>query len=46
MTYRDYMIDIDLTNERFDEWETAIVEKVTVTDKNLNGLERDYVIYG
>jgi len=46
LTYRDYMIDIDLTNERFDEWETAIVEKVTVTDKNLNGLERDYVIYG
>ena len=44
-TYRDYMIDIDLTNERYQEWETAIMDAVTVTDKNLNGLDREFVIY-
>ncbi len=46
LTYRDYMIDIDLTNERFEEWEKAIVEKVTVTDKNLSGLDSSFVIAG
>ncbi len=46
LTYRDYMIDIDLTNDRYEKWETAIVEAVTVTDKNLKGLDRDYKIAG
>lgn len=46
LTYRDYMIDIDLTNDRYEKWETAIVEKVTVTNKNLKGLDRDFVIGG
>lgn len=46
LTYRDYMIDIDLTNDRYEKWENAIVEAVTLTDKNMNGIERDYVIAG
>ena len=46
LTYRDYMIDIDLTNDRYEKWETAIVAAVTVTDKNLKGLDRDLVING
>ncbi len=46
MTYRDYMIDIDLTNERYEEWETAIVDAVTVTDKNLSGLDTGFTISG
>ncbi len=46
MTYRNYMIDIDLTNETYTEWEEDIIEKVTVTDKTLKGLDRDFVISG
>ena len=46
LTYRDYMIDIDLTNDRYEKWETAIIDAVTVTDKNLKGLDRDFVIAG
>ncbi len=46
LSYRDYMIDIDLTNDRYEKWETAIVEKVTVTDKNLDGLDSGFVIAG
>ena len=46
LTYRDYMIDIDLTNDRYEKWETAIVEKVVITDKNLKGLDRDFKIAG
>lgn len=46
LTYRDYMIDIDLTNDRYEAWEKEMVENVTVTDKNLKGLYTDYVIAG
>ncbi|MBQ8768812.1 MAG: peptidylprolyl isomerase [Oscillospiraceae bacterium] len=46
LTYRDYMIDIDLTNTKYEEWETEILKDVTVTDKNLKGLDRDLVIGG
>ena len=46
MTYRDYMIDIDLTNDRYEKWETALLTTVTVTDNNLKGLDRDFVISG
>ena len=46
MTYRDLMIDSDLTNERYQEWEKAIVDQVTITVKNLKGLEHDFKIAG
>ena len=46
MTYRDLMIDSDLTNERYQEWEKAIVDQVTVTVKNLKGLDQDFKIAG
>ena len=45
-TYRDLMIDSDLTNERYQEWEKAIVDQVTITVKNLKGLEHDFKIAG
>ena len=44
LTYRDYMIDIDLTNDRYEKWEEDVLKNVTVTDKNLKGLDRDFVI--
>ena len=46
LTYRDYMIDIDLTNETYTEWENSITAHYTITDKNLKGLDRDMVISG
>ena len=46
MTYRDLMIDSDLTNERYQEWEKAIVDQVTITVKNLKGLDQDFKIAG
>ncbi len=46
LTYRDYMIDIDMTNEAFEEWENAIVATVSVEEKNTKGLDRDMVISG
>ena len=44
-TYRDLMIDSDLTLERYEEWEEAIYNQVTITEKNLKGLDRELVIY-
>ncbi|MBQ2893274.1 MAG: peptidylprolyl isomerase [Oscillospiraceae bacterium] len=46
LTYRDYMIDIDMTNDAYDEWETAVLDAVTLTAKNLKALDRDLVISG
>ena len=40
------MIDSDLTNERYQEWEKAIVDQVTITVKNLKGLDQDFKIAG
>lgn len=44
LTYRDYMIDTALTNEKYTEWEEAVVNAVTVTDVNLKGLDRKLVV--
>ncbi len=46
LTYRDYMIDIDLCNEAYEQWEKGVVAKVTVTDKNLKGIDTDLVVGG
>ena len=46
LSYRDYMIDIDLTNETYTEWETSITAHYTITEKNLKGLDHDLVISG
>ena len=44
LTFRDYMIDIDMTNEEMEEWSNSIVDPVTVTEVNLDGINRDYYI--
>ncbi|MGN0998305.1 MAG: peptidylprolyl isomerase [Faecousia sp.] len=42
MTYRDYMIDNDLTNEDTSEWHDGLVEKMQVTRLDLSRMEYDY----
>lgn len=46
MTYRDTMIDAALTEEKYTEWEEALIKTVTVTDVNLSGMKRDFLISG
>ena len=46
LSYRDFMIDNVLTNEAYEAWENALIEKVTAEDVNLSGMETDYVIAG
>lgn len=46
MTYRDYMIDIDVTNEAFTAWEESVVNAVTVTVHTVKGLDEKLVIGG
>ena len=45
-TYRDYMIDIDMSNEAYEKWEDSVIAHYAITDKNLKGLDRDLVIGG
>ncbi len=43
-TYRDYMVDIDMTNEEMEKWTDGITEVVQVTKVNLSGLNRDFFL--
>ena len=44
LTYRDYMIDADMTAEAMEKWSDEIVDAVTVTKVNLKGINVDYKI--
>ena len=45
-TYRDFMITNDLKSADMQEWYTALLESVTVTDKNLKRIQTDLVLGG
>ena len=42
LTFRDYMIDADMTSEEMEKWNDSIVDPVTVTKVNVNGINADY----
>ena len=44
MSFRDYMINIDMINEEMESWTDGIVDAVTVTKVNLNGINKDFFI--
>ena len=46
LSYRDFMIDHNLTQEAYDAWQDSLIEKMPVTDVNLSGIDRDYTIAG
>lgn len=46
LAYRDSLINNDLVDRDYDAWEDTITKDVVVTDINLNGLKRDFVISG
>lgn len=45
MTYRNYMIEIDMINEAMEKWADEIVDAVKVTEVNLNGIDKDYFLH-
>ncbi len=46
LSYRDFMIDHNLTQEAYDAWQESLTEAMTVTEVNLSGIDRDYTIAG
>ncbi len=44
MTYRDYMVDADMTAADMEEWIESITKPITVAKNNLNGINRQYAI--
>jgi parvulin-like peptidyl-prolyl isomerase len=42
MTYRDYMIDIDLKNEALTEWEEGLTKDIAITIENPKYLNREF----
>ncbi len=44
MTYRDYMIDIDMTNEEMEQWTEELAEKLAIEKIKLTGLDTDYIL--
>ncbi len=46
LSYRDFLIDNELTTDAYTAWQDGLTEKVTATDVNLSGIERDYIIAG
>ncbi len=45
LSFRDYMIEIDMTNEEMEKWADKIVEAVKVTKVNLDGINKDYFLH-
>ena len=46
LSYRDFMIDHNLTQDAYDAWQESLTEKTTVTEVNLSGIDRGYTIAG
>ena len=44
MTYRNYLINIDMVNDEMDRWEKELMDAMTVTQVNINGINKDYYI--
>ena len=42
--YRDYMITNDMLSEDMEEWNDALVEKVTLTEKNTTRVDLDVIL--
>lgn len=45
MTYRNYMIEIDMIDEDMEEWSNGIFDAIKVTKVNLNGIDKDYFLH-
>ena len=46
ITYRDYLIDLDLKEETITKWHDEAVEKTTVVRGNLSGIDTGVIIAG
>ncbi len=44
MTYRDYMIDIDMTNEAMEKWIEDLAKQLTIEKIKLTGINQDYTL--
>ncbi len=42
--YRDYMVTNDKLSEEMEEWETGLIDGITLVEKNVDRLEKDLVL--
>ena len=45
ITYRDYLLTLDLKGDAYDKWVASLEENVTVVDGNTRHMHRDYIPY-
>ncbi len=44
MTYRDYMVDADMTSDAMEKWTDDLTNAISSTEVNLNGIDRDFIL--